>query len=199
MKMDKNHTEKKVYAIIGMAGSGKSEAIDYLQKKFHWPKVYFGDIIFDQMKREGMEMNQDNERMIREKLREQYGMGVCAEKSLSKIERFLEQSEVVLVESLYSWDEYKILKRFFPDNFKLIAIYASPAVRFGRLQNRKVRPLKTFKEFQKRDWTEIEGTDKGGPIAVADYTLINEISLDKMYEKIDKILIKEGVVNRDIF
>ena len=190
--MQKN---KKIIAVVGMAGSGKTEAIEYFQKKFHWPKVYFGDVVFDEMKKEGLEMNQDNERKTREKLREEEGMGVCAKRSLDKIQVAQKQSDIVLLESLYSWEEYRIMERAFGDTFKVIAVFASPALRFSRLQNRPVRPLKTFEEFEKRDWTEIEKTDKGGPIAIADHTVLNQKSITDLHDQLDQVLQIEGLLN----
>jgi dephospho-CoA kinase len=187
------YKKKKIFAIVGMAGSGKSEAVDYLKEKFRWPHVYFGQVIFDEMKKQGLEMNQKNERKTREKLREDEGMGVCALKSLESVGKALEKSNNVLIESLYSWDEHKIMKRAYPDYYKVIAVFASPAVRFSRLKSRKERPLKTFEDFEQRDRTEIEKTDKGGPIAVADYMIINDGSIDDLHREVDRILIKEGI------
>lgn len=184
---------KKIIAVVGMAGSGKTELTDYLQTKYRWPKIYFGDVIFDEMKSEGLDENQDNERITRERLREEEGMGVCAVKSLEKIHKAQESSDVVLVESLYSWEEYKIMKREFGDIFKVVAVYAPPALRFSRLQNRPIRPLKTFEEFEKRDWTEIENSDKGGPIAVADYTLLNSSTLGEAKKQVELVMSREGI------
>ena len=87
------------------------------------------------------------------------------------------------------------MKRSFDDAFKVVAVHAYPGLRFSRLRNRPIRPLKTFEEFEKRDWTEIEGTDKGGPIAVADHTVINEGSLSQLHGQLDDILKKEGLLN----
>ena len=183
---------KRIIAIVGMAGSGKSEVVDYLQNKYRWPNIYFGDVIFEEMKNEGLEENQNNERITREKLRVEEGMGVCASRSLEKIKQAQEGSNVVLIESLYSWDEYKILKREFGDILKVVAIYSSPALRFSRLQNRPIRPLRTFEEFEKRDWTEIENTAKGGPIAVADYTVVNASTLEELRRQVDQVIEREG-------
>lgn len=188
--------KKKIIALVGMAGSGKTEAVEYLQEKFHWPKVYFGDVVFDEMKKQGLEMNQENERETRERLRAEEGMGVCAKRSLDKIKKALEQSDIALVESLYSWEEYRIMKRAFGDAFQVVAVFASPALRFSRLRERPVRPLKTFEEFEKRDWTEIEKTDKGGPIAIADHTILNEESLKELHAQLEKILEAEGLLER---
>lgn len=182
---------KKIIATVGMAGSGKTEIIKFLQAKYKWQNVYFGDATFDRMKEEGLELNYENERTTREKIRKELGMGAYATLALPKIEKILEKDDIALVESLYSWDEYKILKEKFADNFLVIASYASPATRFKRLSQREnERPIKSIEEFNTRDYTEIEKTDKGGPIARADYTIVNESSLEDYHKTIENIINK---------
>jgi dephospho-CoA kinase len=95
------------------------------------------------------------------------------------------------VESLYSWDEYKIMKNKFGDDFMVIAVNASPETRFKRLQKRDHRPVRDKEEFIKRDWSEIEGTQKGGPIAIADYTIINEGDKNNFLFKLKEVAVKE--------
>ncbi len=182
---------KKIIAVVGMAGSGKTETIRYLQKKLNWPKIYLGEATFDRIKKEGLEVNYKNEKIIREKIRKELGMGAYAILALPKIKRILKESDVILLESLYSWDEYKIIKKKYKDNFKVIAVHASPKIRFKRLTKRiKERPIKSEKEFIERDYSEIEGADKGGPIARADFMIINEGTLKEYHSKIDNTMKK---------
>ena len=65
-------------AIVGMAGSGKSIATDYLENK-GWKKIYFGGAVYDRMRQEGIEITPDSQKEYREMLREKYGMGAIAE------------------------------------------------------------------------------------------------------------------------
>ncbi len=181
---------KKIIAIIGMAGTGKTATVDYLQKKYSWPKIYFGDVIFDEMKKKKIKINWKNERTTRENLRKKYGMGAMAILSLSKVKKTLEKNNIVLIESLYSWDEYKIIKKTFGKKFSTLAIFTPRKLRAERLKKRKIRPIKTRKEFNKRDYTEIEGTDKGGPIAIADYIIINDSTINNLHKNIIKIIDK---------
>lgn len=174
-----------------MAGSGKSEAIDYIQNKTSWPKIYFGEPTFDRIKKEGWELNNANEKKARELNREEYGMGAHAILSLPKLKELVKENDIVLIESLYSWEEYKILKKEYGEAFQLIAIHASPALRLKRLLARKGnRPMNSEEEFIERDWSEIEKTDKGGPIAIADFPIINESGFDDLKENLDIIINK---------
>jgi dephospho-CoA kinase len=178
---------KLILAVVGMCGAGKSEVVKYLIKKFNWPVVYLGEITFEWMKKKGIMVNFKNEKFAREKIRALYGMGAYAKLSLSKIARLLKKNKGVIVESLYSWSEYKILKGKYGDNFKVIAVQASPAIRFKRLKARKNRPVKNYAEFKTRDYSEIENIEKGGPIAIADYPIINEGNLRDLRKKLDSI------------
>lgn len=180
---------KKIIAVVGMAGSGKTETTGYLMEKLKCPKVYFGKHTFERLKKEGLEINYENERLIREKIRSELGMGAYAKLSLPEIEKLIAENNFLVLESLAGWEEYKIIKEKFKTSFHVIAIYATPKLRFKRLVNRKKeRPIKDWEEFEKRDYTEIEGQHKGGPIAMADFTIINESSFDNLKSKLDEII-----------
>jgi len=182
---------KNIIAVVGMCGAGKTEVVNFLMNKFKAPKVYFGDCTFDRMKKDGLELNYENEKITREKIRKELGMGAYAILSIPKIKNLLKTNDTVIAESLYSWDEYKMIKKEFGDNFKVIAVVASPKIRFTRLSQRNnERPIKNIDEFVKRDYTEIEGTDKGGPIARADYTIVNEGDLKNLHNQLNTIGIR---------
>lgn len=178
--------ERKIIAILGLPGSGKTEAINHLMKNYDWPKVYFGDVTFDELKARGLDVNEKNERIVREDLRVQFGRLHYANKVIEKIEAIKEDTNV-LVESLYDWKEYLLFKEKFGSNFITIAIYASPKIRYERLGIRQERPL-TPEEAQSRDYAQIENIFQAGPIAMADYTVDNDGDFENLYEQIDKIV-----------
>ena len=166
-----------------MCGSGKSEAVKFFVDS-GYKRVYFGEVVMNEMKRLGLEVNEANERATRENLRKEFGMGAMAVKSLPIIEEFMKHSNVV-IESLYSWEEFKILKDKFGEAFKLITIYTTKDLRYERLLKRPFRPL-TNEESKSRDLSEIEKLDKGGPIAYTDYLVMNDGSLDEMNVELKK-------------
>jgi len=175
----------KIIAVIGMCGSGKSEAVKFFTEH-GYKRVYFGEVVMNEVKRLGLEVNEKNERETRENLRKEFGMGAMAVKSLPVIEELITHNNVV-VESLYSWEEFKILKEKFDDSFKLITIYTTKALRYERLLKRPFRPLNS-EESKSRDISEIEKLDKGGPIAYSDYMVINDGTLDEMNKKLEQYL-----------
>jgi len=183
--------QRKIIAVVGLPGSGKTEVIEYLMQKHKWPKVYFGDVTFDEMKARGLEVNEKNERIVREDLRVKFGRLHYASKVVEKIENIKENTNI-LVESLYDWKEYLFFKEKFGDDFVTIAVYTSPKTRYSRLANRPVRPL-TFEEAQSRDYAQIENLFQAGPIAMADYTANNEGSKDNLYQQVDEIIAKNNL------
>ncbi|MCD6477833.1 MAG: AAA family ATPase [Candidatus Aenigmarchaeota archaeon] len=180
-----------VVAVVGMPGSGKSEVVRVFEEQGFY-RVYFGEPVFDRLKKEGLEVNEKNERLIREKMREEGGMGIMAKLSIPKIEEFLERGNVV-VESMYSWGEYKILRKKYRDRFRVVAVYASPKTRYSRLSIRNVRPL-SFTESENRDYSQIENLHTGGPIAMADFIIINEGTLGELKKSTEE-LIRNSITN----
>ena len=164
---------KKVVSIVGMAGSGKSEVARIFEEN-GFTRIRFGDITDAEIKKRGLELNEKNERYIREFLRREYGMAAYAKLNVPTIDSALKNNDVV-VDGLYSWEEYTFLKSRYGEDFCVVAVWAAPKTRYARLTRRLDRPL-TREEAASRDRHEIENVNKGGPIAMADFTIINESS-----------------------
>jgi dephospho-CoA kinase len=175
----------KVISIVGMAGSGKSEVARVIEN-YGFIKIRFGDITDSEIEKRGLELNEENERYIRQQLRIEHGMSAYAKLNLPRIDSLLKSSNVI-VDGLYSWEEYILLKNRYGDNFTVVAVWASPDTRYERLAKRSVRPL-TLAEAASRDKSEIEGINKGGPIAMADFTIINEASLEALERETERVL-----------
>ena len=180
--------QKIILAIVGLVGAGKTEVTEYVMKKTGWPKVYFGDATFDEMKKNGLEINEANERKTREEIRKNLGMGAYAILNVPKIKELFKNSSVV-VESLYSWEEYLEMKKEFGDAFKVLAVLSSPETRIARMGSRPVRPL-SREDMISRDYSQIENLHQAGPIARADFAIINEGTKEDLQKEIDKIIAK---------
>lgn len=175
----------KVVAIVGMTGSGKSEVARLFQEK-GFTTVRFGDVTDAEVKKRGLELNEANERQVRELLRREQGMAAYARLNLPRIDAGRQHSDVV-IDGLYSWEEYSFLKNHYGDDLIIVAVGASPKTRYARLGNRKSRPL-TPEAAAGRDRAEIEHSNKGGPIAMADFTIINESSLTDLKKEVERII-----------
>lgn len=175
----------KVVAVVGLTGSGKSE-VAHLFAEQGFERVRFGDITDQEVRRRGLKLTEANERLVREDLRKTNGMAAYAILNLPRIEAARQRSNVV-VDGLYSWEEYKLLKSHFGKDFYVVAVWASPKTRYQRLAGRAGRPL-TTEEASSRDAAEIENLNKGGPIAMADFIVTNEGALQALAPETEKIL-----------
>ena len=184
----------RIVCIAGLCGAGKSVVSDYfIQSGFAY--IRFGQLTMDELKKRNLPICEENERAIREELREQYGMAAYAILNLPKLDEMILTGNVI-ADGLYSFGEYKVLKEHFGDRLAVIAVYASPEIRYARLASRKLDPLDTAgrnrpltrTEAISRDYREIEKSDKGGPIAMADYTIINNQDFTVLEKQVKEIL-----------
>lgn len=175
----------KLLAIVGMAGSGKSIAAGFF-RSHGVPVLRFGDQTDLGLAESGLPITEENERTYRERIRKELGMAAMAIKIEPRIEEAYKKNSKIVLDGLYSWEEYVYLKNKY-SFIKLLYIFAPAALRYQRLSVRGVRPL-TQEEAEARDVSEIENLHKGGPIAMADYIIINDSDDKSLLSKLGKYL-----------
>ena len=175
----------KLVSIVGMTGAGKSEVSRVFEEN-GFIRIRFGDVTDEEMRKRGLGPSEENERLVRELLRKEHGSAAYAKLNLPRIEQALESSDVV-IDGLYSWEEYTYLKAHYGEDLYLVAVWSSPRTRYARLTTRSSRRL-TLEAAISRDRAEIENIAKGGPIAMADFTIINESSLQNLKRETRRII-----------
>jgi dephospho-CoA kinase len=187
---------RKLVCTLGLCGAGKSVVADYFREK-GYQFVRFGQIVLDEVKKNNFAPTEKNERKIREDIRKKYGMGAMAILNIPKFRKLIKKGNVI-GDGLYSFDEYKILKKEFGEKLITIAIFAPPELRYERISKRimpksdtdlRNRPF-TKKEAKARDFAEIENLDKGGPIAMADYTIVNTGNMIQFRKEIENVYLQ---------
>lgn len=177
----------KIVAFVGLAGSGKSSAVEYLTEK-HIPKVYFGGIIYKAMEEAGIEVTWESQKEFREDIRRREGKDFVVKRAIQEAKGLIDAGQRnIVLDGLYSWSEYKILKHEFPGEMTVIAVVTPKHERKARMAKRPERPMSS-QEIDERDWAEIENIEKGGPIAIADYFIHNDRDLTWLHEQMDTVL-----------
>ncbi len=176
----------RVIALVGMPGSGKSVCAKHLEARGFF-QFRFGSIVVDEVKRRGLAITPQNERLVREEFRANEGMDVMAKRALPILQDALNHHQTVIADGLYSFKEYKTLRNAFGNSIVMIAIITPRQLRYKRLSERTERPL-TYEEAEERDFAEIENLEKGGPIALADYALINAGDMTQLVQSLDHLL-----------
>lgn len=173
-----------IVAIGGLPGSGKSEVTqEFIAAGF--TNIYIPQILFDILDEKGLPHTQEHERPVREQLRKEHGMAAFVKLNLDKIMAAAKKGHVTL-ESMYSWEEYLLLKETFGDNFFMVAVWSPPSLRQQRLQNRPHRPLTPEKTLE-RDHAQIEQARQAGPIAMAEHLIINTADIDSLRRQARKL------------
>lgn len=195
-------TKNKVIAIVGLPGSGKTEAGKFFVDLGYQP-IRLGQLTLDEVRKKGLTPGEASERPVREAIRKKHGMGAYATLNFPKINSMLDQGGVA-VDGLYSWEEYLEFEKKYGSQLTVVAIYASPKVRHQRLLTRKwdknkdakmVNRPYTKEQAKERDEAEIGSLHTGGPIAMADFTIINQGSKSELFKNLKKVslLIDKGL------
>lgn len=186
---DMKTRDVKILAIVGMSGSGKSVMVDYLTAQ-GLPKVHFGNMIYREMEKRGIERTPDgkSEKEFRESIRATEGKDWVARQAVAETKDLISAGQKrIVLDGLYSWTELKIFKHEFPGELVLIAVVAPKALRYERVANRPDRPFDA-QSIRERDYAEIENLEKGGPIAMADYFILNDGDIENLESQLKKIL-----------
>jgi dephospho-CoA kinase len=172
-------------AVVGMAGAGKSEVTEMLVGSHGFERIYFGQVVLDEIAAQGLAPGAESERAVRERLRAAEGMEVMAARSLPRIRAALSNGHGVCIDGLYSGAEWQLLAR--DTGVITVAVHAPRCLRKSRLAERPIRPL-TGAELDIRDLAEVDCLDKAKPIALADAHVVNDGSLDVLRERVESIL-----------
>ncbi len=144
---------------VGLTGSGKSTAVEYLAK-LHIPKIHINHA-----------SNADD---IHEAVDEASRLAQAGQ-------------HIVAVDGLLSWTAYRNLTHEFPGEVLLFAILSHKHLRHHRLSLRSDNPLEAH-EADMLDWQNIEENNVAGPIAMANYFIENNSDLEDFYQKIDRVV-----------
>lgn len=184
----------KIVAFVGLAGSGKSVAVEYLTEK-GYPKIYFGGVIYKAMEAAGIDITWESQQVFREEIRAEEGKDFVVKRVIKEAHDLISAGQRhIVLDGLYTWSEYKILKHEFPGEMTVIAVVTPKHLRKQRLAQRPERPMSS-QQVDERDWSEIENLEKGGPIAIADYFVHNDKDVDWLHKQLDTVLREISFLN----
>lgn len=175
-----------------MPGSGKGTCVEYFTKK-NLPSVYFGGMVYEEIEKRGLDKIKD-EKKVRLDMRQNEGLDVLAKRASKKAEDLIAKgAKTIIFDGLYSWTEYKYLFDKFGDSLVVIAVVANRKLRHQRILERKDGRNYNLEMITKREISEIEELEKDGPIAYADYYIINNSDITSLTTQLDKISNELGV------
>ncbi len=178
------NVDKLVLGLTGMPGAGKSLFVEAAEE-LGYLKVTMGDVIREETRKRGLELNPQNVGKVMLDLRKEGGNNVIAEKCIPKIQQ--QPSSKIVIDGLRSLNEADVFKANFA-GFKLLAVHASPETRFVRLSQRgRSDDPQTFEVFHERDMRELS-VGLGNAIAMSEYVLVNDNSMESFKAQVKKYL-----------
>jgi len=177
-------TGNKILAIVGMPGSGKSEAANHF-RKLGLPVISFSEIVKKAIESKKLPDTLEVHHNIRQEIRDKYGYEAMALLSHKKIEEALKKHKLIVIEGMRSWEEYEYLKKNFSEaKVHILALFVDKQKRYQRIKNRASRSNLRGEE---RDLDEMLQTHMGPTIAYADYLIKNNFSLEELRHKLDEV------------
>jgi len=177
--------------IIGLTGtmaSGKGEVVNHLKSKGFEHYVY-SDVIKEIAKQKNIEPTRENlQKLGADIKKESRKPGILSEKIFKKI-----KTDKAVVDGIRNADEIRELRK--RKDVYIISVNAPQRLRYSRIRkrNREGDP-KTFSEFKRLDNLENRGKTKGQEInkclKMADFSIVNDSSLEQLKKNMDKILEK---------
>ncbi|MEK7633313.1 MAG: nucleoside monophosphate kinase [Patescibacteria group bacterium] len=176
--------QKTIIAIVGLPGSGKTDAAAFFKRK-NLPVISFGKIINDYINQKNLPHDENTHKKIREEVRKKYGKEALAILNTKRIREDLKNNSIIIIEGMRSWEEYLYLKKEFSKvDLVIVCLYTDKNLRYKRISKRNNR----FEHYgEERDINEVIGLNMGPTIAFADYFIKNNYSLEDFYDKLELI------------
>lgn len=177
----------RVIGVVGLPGSGKSEAAA-VAREAGIPVVTMGDVIRAACRDRGLDPATHHGRVARA-LREEDGPAAIADRSLPHIREALEDHETVLVDGLRSDVEVETFEDAFGDDFTLVRVEAPFETRAERITDRGRDADETAggESLAARDEREL-GFGMGTAMDRADVTIENDGALEAFQAAVRDLL-----------
>jgi dephospho-CoA kinase len=156
------------------------------------PVFVMGDVVREEVKQQNLPHSPQTLGRVMLELRDLYGPAVIAERCLKKLQHVA--SPCVIIDGARSEAEISTFKEAI-EKVKVVAVHASPQIRFERLQKRgREDDALTLEILHERDARELD-IGLGRVIAQADVIILNEGDLEELKAKILQVLKEEFMLD----
>jgi dephospho-CoA kinase len=175
----------KIIAFAGMPFSGKSEAVK-IAKEQNIPVIRMGDMVWEETKNKGFEINDENVEYVANNMREEYGKDIWAQRTIDKI-KTIEPAKILVIDGIRNIEEIEFFKSKLGDDFLLIAVDVPKNIRYKRAMSRgREDDSLDIEKIKKRDEREL-GWGLDTVIESADIVISNEDSIEEFRKRIEDV------------
>ena len=171
----------KLILTTGMPGAGKEEFL-LAASDSGIPFLRMGDIVREFHAKRSEEDKDLSVGQLANLDRQRYGFDIWAKRAMEKM-----YGDIFMIDGCRSMDEVRAYRNI-SDDVNIVGIFASPKTRYDRLVKRgRDDAPSNIEEFQARDTREL-GWGLGETMALADFMIINESSLDYFKRDVKKLM-----------
>ncbi len=179
---------KLIIGLTGQLAAGKGAAAAYLEKKYQAQTFGFSTPLRDILKRLYLEEARANLANLSRILREQFGSDLISRVITEDIKH--SSAEIVVLDGIRRLPDIALAKDL--PGFNLVRVETDEQTRYQRLLGRSQNAddqQKTFAQFQADHQAE---ADRQIPqvMAMAQYTLTNNGTMEQLYQQIDDLITK---------
>ncbi|HZY70660.1 MAG TPA: hypothetical protein VFF67_06770 [Thermoplasmata archaeon] len=177
-----------VIGLAGLGGAGKGEVQAMLLSRRPGVTVHLRTIVEEELRRQGRAATNESLRAEATRLRAEEGPDAIAKRALPQVRAGVEHYPVVVIDSIKSIDEVRAFRAGLPDRLVVLAVVASPDVRFARLASRGLPwDMRDRSAFDWRDRVEASW-GAADAVAAADYTIRNDATRHDLELRVDEFL-----------
>jgi dephospho-CoA kinase len=174
----------KIIAFTGMPFSGKSEAVSIAQQR-NYSVIRMGELVWDETKRQGLELNDQNVGYIATEMRKLHGNDIWAQHTVKKLNQY-STNKILIIDGIRNYEEIIHFKKKISSEFILVAIHSNTTIRYERAVKRgRVDDSLSLEKIKDRDNREI-GWGLKKVIKTADKIITNNTSLEEFQKKINE-------------
>jgi dephospho-CoA kinase len=180
-----------IIGITGTIGAGKGTLVEYLISRKGFIHYSVRSFLIEELTKRQMSVNRDTMTHLANELRKENSPSYIIDCLFMQAQQ---AGENAVIESIRTVGEIESLRR--KGNFCLLAIDANPNIRYERIVRRcSETDHVTFEEFLQNEQREMIATDANKQnlaqcIALADYSLCNNGTIDELYKQLEEILTK---------
>ncbi|HET58259.1 MAG TPA: hypothetical protein ENN35_07455 [Deltaproteobacteria bacterium] len=184
----------KIIGSVGKNGSGKDEVLKHIRTAYGIPFYSTGDMVREIAAREGIEPTRENLGAISKRYFDDMGEGCFIRLLADRIRD--EHPTAVGISGVRSLADVTVLKSVFGGDCVLVNVEVSYSrLRFERLAGRgEERDPESFEQFLEQENREEELFHIEEAQDMADFTILNNGTLDDLHEAIDHLIREKNLL-----